>query len=74
MFQNKFRSIVLNRAYGDKFCLAFSQDRCNEKIELDRGMFDDEVDFSNFIDIVQRYGEQNMAIVKVSSNFEDFVC
>ena len=43
-------------------------------MELDRGMFDDEVDFSNFIDIVQRYGEQNMAIVKVSSNFEEFVC
>ena len=65
ILQNKFRAIVLKRAYGEQFCALFSKDRCNKDMKLDRDLFENKDDVKLFIELVQDYGEQNLALFKV---------
>ena len=56
---------MLQRAYGEEFCLAFSKDRCNQQMELDKDLFEDQEEFVEFIEIIQNYGVRNLALLKV---------
>ena len=67
MFQDRFRTILLQKEYGDDFCLYFTKNPCTDDMKIDNEQFKDEEDFEKFINIVQIYGKQNLALLKVQN-------